>query len=139
MVGHQTNPEAWFPAFDITISPSFYDEGVPQTVMQSQACRIASIATDAGSTKDVIINRRTGLLIPMRNTLAIQQSIETLYTDRALRCQLAEQGYQTVLASFTQDSMLDAMEKIFSQSIQKAGWGPEILIPTALSSTMDIH
>lgn len=118
MVGHQNRPEDWFPAFDITISPSFYDEGVPQGVMQAMACRIASIATDAGGTQDVVKNNHSGLLIPMNNLVAIQESIEKLYHNSSLREQLAEQGYKTVMANFTQDKMLDAMEDIFARAIQ---------------------
>jgi glycosyltransferase involved in cell wall biosynthesis len=60
MAGHQSDPERWFPAFDIALSPSHDMEGVPQGVLQSLATRIATIATDAGGTGDAVINGQTG-------------------------------------------------------------------------------
>jgi glycosyltransferase involved in cell wall biosynthesis len=133
MVGHQANPEVWFPAFDLFISPSFYDEGIPQGVMQAQACGIATIATDAGATRDVITHNQSGLLIPMHDTDAIQHAIETLYSDDALRGRVADQGYKNLKAGFTQDCMLDAMESIFSRAIHEAGWDRREPIAPALS------
>ena len=59
MAGHQSDPERWFPAFDIALSPSHDMEGVPQGVLQSLATRIATIATDAGGTGDAVINGQT--------------------------------------------------------------------------------
>lgn len=138
MVGQQSNPELWFPAFDLTVSPSFYDEGVPQSVMQSQACQIATIATDAGSTRDVIMDNDSGLLIPMHNTQAIQHAIEKLYHNSELRDRLAAQGLRTVQKGFTHNDMLNAMEKIFTRAIAESGRSVSHSLPTAFSDAADI-
>ena len=92
MAGHCPDPQRWFPAFDVAISPSHDMEGVPQGVLQSLASRIATIATDAGGTGDAVIDRRTGLLIAQNDVDALREAIVTLYQDASLRRQLAEAG-----------------------------------------------
>jgi glycosyltransferase involved in cell wall biosynthesis len=118
LAGHRADPERWFPAFDIAISPSHDMEGVPQGVLQSLATGIATIATDAGGTADAIIDRKTGLLIGQQDVEALRDAIATLYHDTLLRRQLAEQGNEYLNAHFTRDCMLMAMEKVFSDAVQ---------------------
>ncbi|WP_230353112.1 glycosyltransferase family 4 protein [Lelliottia sp. WAP21] len=119
MAGHRSDPEQWFPAFDIALSPSHDMEGVPQGVLQSLASRVATIATDAGGTADAVINGKTGILIAQRDEAALQDAILKLYQDSALREALAQQGYDYLCAHLTRECMLDAMEKVFSDAAQR--------------------
>ncbi|MER0126267.1 glycosyltransferase family 4 protein [Franconibacter daqui] len=116
MAGHRSDPEQWFPAFDIALSPSHDMEGVPQGVLQSLASCVATIATDAGGTGDAIKNNETGLLIPQRNADALMAAIVRLYNDGALRKQLAQQGYDFLCRHLTRECMLDAMENVFTNA-----------------------
>ncbi|MDU7100035.1 MAG: glycosyltransferase, partial [Enterobacter sp.] len=120
MAGHQSDPERWFPAFDIALSPSHDMEGVPQGVLQSLATRIATIATDAGGTGDAVINGQTGVLVAQRDENALHDAIMKLYDDSALRETLAQQGYDYLSTHFTRECMLDAMEKVFSDAAQRS-------------------
>ena len=120
MAGHQPDPERWFPAFDIALSPSHDMEGVPQGVLQSLATRIATIATDAGGTGDAVINGQTGVLVAQRDENALHDAIMKLYDDSALRETLAQQGYDYLSTHFTRECMLDAMEKVFSDAAQRS-------------------
>lgn len=120
MTGHRSDPERFFPAFDIALSPSHDMEGLPQGVLQSLASRIATIATDAGGTGDAVINGKTGLLIAQRDETALHDAIIKLYQDQALRETLAQQGYDYLCAHFTRECMLDAMEKVFTDATQRS-------------------
>jgi glycosyltransferase involved in cell wall biosynthesis len=120
MAGHQSDPERWFPAFDIALSPSHDMEGVPQGVLQSLASRIATIATDAGGTGDAVIDGQTGILVAQRDENALHDAIVKLYDDADLREKLAQQGYDYLSTHFTRECMLDAMEKVFSEAAQRS-------------------
>ncbi|WP_337018166.1 glycosyltransferase family 4 protein [Leclercia sp. AS011] len=120
MAGHRSDPERWFPAFDVALSPSHDMEGVPQGVLQSLASRIATIATDAGGTADAVINGQTGILIAQRDETALREAIMQLYSDDALREKLAQQGYDYLCSHFTRECMLEAMEKVFSTAAQRS-------------------
>ncbi|ELY5789940.1 glycosyltransferase family 4 protein [Cronobacter turicensis] len=120
MAGHQSDPQRWFPAFDIALSPSHDMEGVPQGVLQSLASRVATIATDAGGTADAVIDNQTGLLVGQRDVRALKSAIMRLYDDAALRERLAQQGYDYLCSHFTRDCMLDAMEDVFRNASRQA-------------------
>lgn len=120
MAGHRSDPERWFPAFDVALSPSHDMEGVPQGVLQSLASRIATIATDAGGTADAVINGQTGLLIAQRDETALREAIVKLYEDALLREKLAQQGYDYLCSHFTRECMLESMEKVFSNAAQRS-------------------
>ncbi|MEL2242315.1 glycosyltransferase family 4 protein [Leclercia adecarboxylata] len=120
MAGHRSDPERWFPAFDIALSPSHDMEGVPQGVLQSLASRIATIATDAGGTADAVINGQTGMLIAQRDEAALREAIVKLYEDALLRETLAQQGYDYLCSHFTRECMLESMEKVFSTAAQRS-------------------
>ncbi len=120
MAGHRSDPERWFPAFDVALSPSHDMEGLPQGVLQSLASRIATIATDAGGTADAVINGQTGILIAQRDETALREAIVKLHDDAALREKLAQQGYDYLCSHFTRECMLEAMEKVFSTAAQRS-------------------
>ncbi len=120
MAGHRSDPERWFPAFDVALSPSHDMEGVPQGVLQSLASRIATIATDAGGTADAVINGQTGILIAQRDETALREAIVQLYENAALREKLAQQGYDYLCSHFTRECMLEAMEKVFATAAQRS-------------------
>ncbi|WP_312345315.1 glycosyltransferase family 4 protein [Leclercia sp.] len=119
MAGHRSDPERWFPAFDVALSPSHDMEGVPQGVLQSLASRIATIATDAGGTADAVIDGKTGILIAQRDETALREAIVKLYEDALLREKLAQQGYDYLCSHFTRECMLASMEKVFSNAAQR--------------------
>lgn len=119
--GHQSRPEEWFPAFDIALSPSHDMEGLPQGVLQSLACEVATIATDAGGTGDAVINEKTGLLVAQQDANALKKAVMRLYQDADLRARLAKDGYHYLRQHFTRDCMLDAMEQVFNLAINTRG------------------
>ncbi|MRS16503.1 glycosyltransferase [Enterobacteriaceae bacterium RIT691] len=116
--GHRSDPERWFQALDVAISPSHDMEGVPQGVLQSLASGIATIATDAGGTADAIIEGKTGLLVAQRDVDALREAILKLYHDAELRRTLAAEGNAYLNTHFTRECMLQAMEKVFSDAAQ---------------------
>lgn len=121
MAGHRSDPQAWFPAFDIALSPSHDMEGVPQGVLQSLASRIATIATDAGGTGDAVIDGKTGLLVAQQDAVALKNAVLTLWQDEALRERLAQQGYDYLNSHFTRECMLRDMERVFTRAVEQAG------------------
>lgn len=60
---------------DIFINPS-YSEGLPNTVIEAGATGLAVIATDVGGTEEIIINKKTGLLIKEKDPKEIKKAIE---------------------------------------------------------------
>ncbi len=60
---------------DIFVNPSHHNEGLPNTILEAGAVGCFVIATDNGGTKEVIVNRETGLLIPPMDTASLINSL----------------------------------------------------------------
>jgi glycosyltransferase involved in cell wall biosynthesis len=63
MLGHINNPEEYYSIMDAVILNSYANEATSQTLPQAMLMKIPVIGTNIGSIPEVIIHRKTGLLI----------------------------------------------------------------------------
>jgi glycosyltransferase involved in cell wall biosynthesis/ubiquinone/menaquinone biosynthesis C-methylase UbiE len=68
----------WADAF---VLPSL-DEGMPNVVLEAQGSGLAILATDLPGTRELVESRRTGLLVPQADSLALAAAIDELVSDR---------------------------------------------------------
>jgi len=59
---------------DIFVNPS-YNEGLPRTVMEAAAAGCLVVATDVGATREIIKNKRSGLLVSPQSAGAIASAL----------------------------------------------------------------
>lgn len=88
-----------FRAADLFVLPSISSEGVPKVLVESMSQGVPVIATDIGSSRDLLDNGRRGLVIPPGDENALCQAIRTLISDDSLRQSLIEQGIEFAKAS----------------------------------------
>lgn len=117
--GFQAEVAPWMQAFDIFCFPTYFDEGVPQVVLQAMLCQLPIITTPMGSISDAIEHEMTGLMVEPRDTQALKQAILRFVEEPALGKKLAENAHQRAQACFTERTMLDRMERIFYQVAQE--------------------
>ena len=60
-------------------------EACPLVLLEAQACGVPVVSTRAGDAEHLIVDGETGILIPTRDTQALQQAIARLVRDRDLR------------------------------------------------------
>lgn len=65
----------------IVVLPS-YREGFPKILMEASACGRPIIATNVPGCRDAVINKKTGLLIPPKNYIALAKSIKLLCSNK---------------------------------------------------------
>lgn len=111
--GFQSEVAPWLQAMDIFCLPTSLNEGVPQVIMQAMLCRLPVITTPMGSISDAIEHMETGVLIEPRKPEALADAIIELESAPQIKNAIAERGYQKALSCFTQEIMLDGMERIF--------------------------
>ena len=58
------------------------------------------IATDVGGNPEIIHHNKTGLLVPSKNSVALHDAMEQLYSNSRLRVHLATAARRQYLASF---------------------------------------
>lgn len=85
-------PKALIPSYlkqsDLFVLNSTY-EGLPHVVLEAMYFKVPVIATDAGGTKELVINNQTGILIPPRNCQELTEKINLLLNNPQLASTLA--------------------------------------------------
>lgn len=74
----------------VMLFPTYYHgEGFPGNVIDAYNSALPIIATDWLYNSDVVLNNKTGLLVPVKNPKALSDAIVKLYNNRELRQELA--------------------------------------------------
>ncbi len=114
MPGNQADVVPWLRALDLFILPSYANEGVPQAIMQAQACGIPVISTAVGSINEIVAHEGTGLLVEPRDAVGLSEAIVRLRNDPSLRVRLAGAALAQAQARYPAAIMIDRMQDIFS-------------------------
>jgi glycosyltransferase involved in cell wall biosynthesis len=80
-------------------------EGLGTSLLDAMASRLPVVATETGGIPEVVINGRTGLLVPPKDPEALAQAILKLYRDRPLAARMASRGFDLVHDKFSAEGM----------------------------------
>ena len=89
---HQTLPEL-LKNHHIKLLPSL-SEAFGMALVEAMACGLAPITTAAGGPLDIVSDRHDGLLVPLRDSKAIEAALEKLIEDRSELNRLRKNAYQ---------------------------------------------
>ncbi|WP_304343514.1 glycosyltransferase family 4 protein [Chryseobacterium koreense] len=82
-VGFQQDVRPYFAVSDALVFPS-YREGFPNVVLQAGAMDLPSIVTDINGCNEIIEEGKNGMVIPVKDTAALQQAMENMMRDTDL-------------------------------------------------------
>jgi len=98
-LGHVDDMPSLLASADIVVLPS-YREGLPKSLIEAAACARPLVTTDAPGCRDVVTDGVDGLLVPVRDVLALAQAIARLQDDRSLARRLGEAARAKALAGY---------------------------------------
>jgi glycosyltransferase involved in cell wall biosynthesis len=113
---------AWFGAADVVAIPSVRDDsgnvdGLPNTALEALASGTAVVATGAGGLGSVVIDDRTGAVVPERDPTGLADAIGTLLRDPALRARLGSAGRDLVAARFGWAAAAERFEFAYDRAL----------------------
>ena len=117
-VGFQTNVADWLAAADIGVLPSFY-EGLPLTAVETLAAGLPLVATAVDGTPEVVLDGKTGLLVPPGDPAAMAGAIRQLARQSELRQKLAKAGREWVLQRFTIERQVEQTSSLYLSEWQR--------------------
>ncbi len=86
----------YFAAADVFCAPSTGQESFGIVLLEAMACGRPIVATNIAGYRDVVTNRREGLLVKVRDKDSLADALIELLTHSARRQELAQQGLVTV-------------------------------------------
>jgi len=103
--GHRADVRQLTPALDIFINCSI-SEGISLTILEAMAAGLPIVATAVGGTPEVVVQDRTGLLVPPREPHRVAVALSELAASPAQRHAFGVAGRERVLQHFTIDRMV---------------------------------
>jgi glycosyltransferase involved in cell wall biosynthesis len=110
ILGWVDAPMFWS-AIDVAISTSD-NEGIPIALIEAQMSGIPVVATDVGSTEEVVVHGKTGLLTN-KTVSEICVALKFLINDKALREKMGKEARMNSTSQFNKLKMVEAHFQIY--------------------------
>ena len=112
MVGHQVNIEHLYRACTLTVLPSEY-EGTPNVLIESMACGIPAVVSDAPGNREAIVEGEGGLLFTPGSPKALSDVLERLLKSAAGLESMRVSARTTSVNRFGMSRMLEEMASVY--------------------------
>lgn len=110
---------AWLRTLDAFVLPS-REEGFPNALLEAMATGLPTVATDVGGVPEVLTDRVTGRLVPPQDPAALAAALNDLLADPGGAACLGAAARERVLARFTLDQTVAALEALYTSVLEKA-------------------
>lgn len=95
-------------------------EGTPNVLLEAHAVGLPIVATDVGGNSEVIINHKTGFIVPPKNPAALFEYMNHLMNLNEKERQLmGSYGREHIKSNYEIDSIVEQWEKIFQELLNK--------------------
>ena len=113
-VGHVADLRPLFRAADVFVLSSHL-EGLCTSILDAMLAGLPVVATRTGGVPEIVMDGRTGLLVPPRAPEALASAIGRMLADTDLRLGLAAAGREHVLSDFTATRMVEGTEAAYGR------------------------
>lgn len=111
-LGQQSDMPAIYQKADIVVLPS-YREGLPKSLLEAAACGKPMIATDVPGCREIVINKKTGLLVPAHDAKALATALQRLLNNEALRKTMGQAARELVVSEFADEVIIPATLQVY--------------------------
>ena len=112
-------------AADAFVLPSLW-EGMPLTLLEAGAVGLPIVATDVGGNSEIVLESKTGYLVPVRDTAALAEAmLRVMRLSDADRFTMGQAGREHVVQNFDLERVVDRWEALYRELLQQKGiaWG----------------
>lgn len=113
-VGYQQDVRPFMAISEILTFPS-YREGFPNVVMQAGAMGLASIVTNINGCNEIIKEGTNGVIIPVRDTVALHQAMKKMVLDKNFRRALGGNSRRVIKDNYERTEIWKALLAEYKQ------------------------
>jgi glycosyltransferase involved in cell wall biosynthesis len=116
-VGFQKDIRPYLAISKALVFPS-YREGFPNVVLQAGAMGLPSIVTDINGCNEIIIDQKNGIIIPVKNSVAIENAIDRMINEKGLFNTLQSNAREMITSRYEQKVIWEAILKEYKHEEQ---------------------
>ncbi len=105
-------------SLDIVVSSSTAAEGVSQSIIQALAMEKGLVATDVGSTNEVVKDNSTGILVDPGDPTSLADGIIRLLENRHKITKYGKEGRKMIVKNFNIESMISKTEELYRRFLE---------------------
>jgi glycosyltransferase involved in cell wall biosynthesis len=117
-LGNQQKVENIINIFDVGVLAT-YTEGISNSIMEYMALKKAVVATEGGGTKELIMDTKTGYLIPRSNEFLLAEKILYLLNDTKIRQEMGKRGKELIASKFDIQGMVTSYIDLYQRIISE--------------------
>lgn len=118
LIGWREDVPRILSAIDIFVLTSLW-EGLPISVLEAMAASLPVIATDTGGIAEVILDGKTGFLVPPRDINRMAERLIHLLKNENIRKQIGQNARDSLDSDFSLENMLKNTEDLYHDLIKK--------------------
>jgi glycosyltransferase involved in cell wall biosynthesis len=112
--GFRRDVAACMQAIDVLVHPSLSD-AFAQVVLEAMAAARPVVATSIGGIPELVIDTKTGFLVPPANAPALVQAIRRLHENAELRASVGSAGHRRAREHFSIEKMVDTQIAVYEK------------------------
>jgi len=116
-VGHQVDVPAWLALMDLTVVAASDREGLSGVVRESLAMGVPVISTDCAGNREIVQDRKTGLLVPPGDAKALRDALLWAYEHQQEMRAMAEAGRAWVREHCSMEKQCESLERIYQSAM----------------------
>lgn len=113
-VGYQDNIKPYLAISNALVFAS-YREGFPNVVLQAGAMGLPSIVTDINGCNEIIIDGKNGIIIPVKNSEAIEKAVLRMIDEKDFFITLQSNARKMITSRYEQKEIWKAILKEYKQ------------------------
>lgn len=94
-------------------------EGLGVVLIEALSYKKPVVASNVGGITDIVINGKTGLLVPEKNSEELTIALKRILSDTNLAKRLGEEGYNHVKEKFGWDRIIQQLKKTYEDTLKK--------------------
>lgn len=104
----------WYGAARVMVMPTRHHEGMPRTLIDSQAMKVPPVVYNIGGTREGVKDKETGYLVRLGDVDAVAKAVETLIRNSNLHRCMGEAGRKFVEENFSLQAFAERHENFYS-------------------------
>jgi glycosyltransferase involved in cell wall biosynthesis len=118
--GHRTDMPQVMAAAHVVVLPSYYGEGLPKVLIEAAACGRVVVTTDHPGCRDAIDPGVTGVLVPLRDAVALANAIQELLSDPVRCATMGQAGRELAESTFDVRQVVAVHLQIYQELMDKS-------------------
>ncbi len=117
--GHDLDVASHLAKADLLVLPSTGQEAFGRVIIEAGAAGVPVVATSVGGVAEVVVDHKTGLLVPPGDPIALATAMSTLLKHRELALELSKNARRRVESLYPLARMVDQTMEVYQEASER--------------------